>query len=542
MRYFIYCRKSTESEDRQVLSIDSQFDELLSRFNELPDIKIVETYRESFSAKAPGRPLFDEMLRRIENGHAEGIIAWHPDRLARNSIDGGKLIYLLDQKLLQDLKFATYTFENNPQGKFMLSILFGYSKYYVDNLSENVKRGYRAKLKLGWLPNSAPLGYLNEKNTHTVVSDPERFHLVRRLFDLALTGNYSLCQLREETVKWGLRTVPRKRTGDKYLAVSAIHRILRNPFYTGQIIWNGEVYAGAHEPMLSLEEYDLINRLRRRAEKEVPQKREFPFTGLIHCGECGGMVTAEEQVNRFGSHYTYYHCTKRRVGPKCGQRYIQEGLLDDQFAEWISHLTISPKVFTWVREELAKTRVSEGGHISRQRQTLRAALDGVTRGLSNVTSLHVRSLITEEEFVSQRQQLQRDEARLREQIELLDDEGPEWFEPTESLFWFGSRAISWFNEGSKNEKRNIIRALGSNPVLTDKKLCIQAKKPFIWFPEITQHSSLLEAINATRTLHIERDSEYIETIHRVQEIIRQHDATHLKLEWSRDFPPPASCR
>jgi site-specific DNA recombinase len=129
MRYFIYCRKSTESEDRQVLSIDSQLDELKRAFEGNPAIEIIAVYRESFSAKAPGRILFNEMIARIERGEADGILAWHPDRLARNSIDGGRIVYLLDTEILKDLKFANVTFENTPQGKFMLSIIFSYSKY-----------------------------------------------------------------------------------------------------------------------------------------------------------------------------------------------------------------------------------------------------------------------------------------------------------------------------------------------------------------------------------------------------------------------------
>ena len=108
------------------------------------------------TAKEPGRKIFGEMLDRICAGEAGGILAWHPDRLARNSIDGGKIIYLLDTGKLLDLKFPTFWFDTTPQGKFMLSIAFGQSKYYIDNLSENIKRGHRQKLRKGIWPGFAP--------------------------------------------------------------------------------------------------------------------------------------------------------------------------------------------------------------------------------------------------------------------------------------------------------------------------------------------------------------------------------------------------
>ena len=170
--YFLYARKSTDVEDKQVLSIEAQLNEL-RQFAERERIRIVSELIEKRSAKTPGRPIFNDMLVRIEAGEADGILAWHPDRLARNSIDGGRIIYLLDAEKIKMLKFPTFRFDADPQGKFMLTIMFGQSKYYVDSLSENVKRGLREKVRRGEYPGFAPIGYLNDYRTKRIIVDFE---------------------------------------------------------------------------------------------------------------------------------------------------------------------------------------------------------------------------------------------------------------------------------------------------------------------------------------------------------------------------------
>ncbi|HPU94718.1 MAG TPA: recombinase family protein, partial [Candidatus Gracilibacteria bacterium] len=203
MKYFLYARKSTDEDDRQVLSIEAQLTEL-REYATKENLEVVAEFIESKTAKVPGRPVFNEMISKIEKESDMGILAWHPDRLARNSIDGGKIIYLIDEFKIKALKFPTFWFEPTPQGKFMLNIAFGQSKYYIDNLSENIKRGIRQKLRNGELPGLAPIGYLNELRHHTIVKDPERSVIVARLFEVYSHGDSTLEDLQKLSLSLGL--------------------------------------------------------------------------------------------------------------------------------------------------------------------------------------------------------------------------------------------------------------------------------------------------------------------------------------------------
>ena len=217
-KYFLYTRKSSEAEERQVMSIEAQVDEL-KEFAVKEKLEIVASLCEAKTAKQPGRTEFGEMVDRIENGEADGILAWHPDRLARNSVDGGRIIYMLDTGKINSLKFPT----------FMLNMAFGQSKYYVDNLSENVKRGIRQKLRKGIWPGKAPFGYTNELRTHTIIPDPDKHKLAKRIFELYATGEYTFEQL---VTKFDLRTKT-----DKLMMPADMQHILKNPFYYGVFLF-----------------------------------------------------------------------------------------------------------------------------------------------------------------------------------------------------------------------------------------------------------------------------------------------------------------
>ena len=192
-KYFAYVRKSTEGEERQDLSIESQKDKVKEIH---PHLDIVEVLEERHSAFKPyNRPSFEEMIRRIKLGEASGIIAWHPDRLSRNEIDASTITYLVRTGVIQDLKFGSYNFDNSPEGIMMLQLALSQSQYFSSKLGKDVKRGLEKKVSLGWLPGVAPEGYLNdmrlEKGQRTIIHDKKRFILLRKAFDLMLTGTYT---------------------------------------------------------------------------------------------------------------------------------------------------------------------------------------------------------------------------------------------------------------------------------------------------------------------------------------------------------------
>jgi len=501
MKYFIYCRKSQEAEDRQVMSLASQNEEIDRLIAGDSEVTVVDRYEEAFSAKQPGRPLFDEMMGRIERGEAEGIIAWHPDRLARNSMDGGRVIYALDQGALKNLLFCSYAFENSSQGKFMLNIIFGYSKYYVDNLSENVKRGQRTKIRNGWQPNLAPIGYRNCRETRTIVPDGEHFETVKRMFGLLLRGNYSVAEIhRIAANEWGYVTPTVRTRGGKKLGLSTTHNILNNPFYAGYIRWQGQLHPGRHVPVVSKSEFERAQEILGKRTQPRPQRRNFAYGGIFTCGACGLSVTAERKRKPSGREYVYYHCTRVHRTPHCTQPSIEEHELHRQVLTFLGHVRLPEEFGSWFMEAIRASEDTFADAKAQIAKKLSERMTSLKRQLSNLTDLRVREVLDDDEFVQRREVLTRELAKTEENAKNAERDQIT-FEPLEILHLLCSKAKDWFEEADDRTKRALLRILCSNPVLKDKKAIFQARKPFVELGLLVASPNLSGRLEEVRNDH-----------------------------------------
>jgi site-specific DNA recombinase len=462
-RYFLYARKSTDSEDRQVRSIDDQLAELRELASK-ENITIVKTFIEKQSAKIPGRPLFNDMLERIEAGEAEGIIAWHPDRLARNSMDGGKIVYFLDMGRLHDLKFCVgCSFENTSQGKFMLQIAFSQSKYYVDNLSENIKRGQRQKLKNGLWPQEAPLGYLNDKATKLIVIDPPKALLVKKAFELYASGTYSFALLATTMAELGL--VGRKKIRAT-LSPANFQYLLQNPFYCGLIRFNGELYEGKHDAIISKELFDRAQeRMKHRCKPNKKKAKYFALRGLMNCGGCGCLITAEKQKG-----HNYYRCTKRKGS--CSQPYVREEALEAQISEYFEKLALPDDLASWLTSEITREQAESAEAGTVQSDRLSKLVKEVVAKLDRLMEGYLEQAISLPEYQKQKNKLVEEKHRLKEKLTSSLNQKGSWFEPALRFVSDCNRATDLARNHNLEEKRDFLQKVGSNLLLSEKLLAV----------------------------------------------------------------------
>jgi DNA invertase Pin-like site-specific DNA recombinase len=329
----LYARVSSPDQEREGFSIPAQL-KLLRAYAREQRLTIAAEFVDVETAKHAGRAHFVEMIRFLKaNPTCMNVLAEKTDRLSRNFAD---VITLEDLRVTIHFvkEHAVLSPDSRSSDKLMHNIKVAMAKNYVDNLSEEVKKGMREKAEQGHWPSVAPIGYVNNLSTHRIEPDAVRGRLLAELFRLYATGEWSLKALVAKAAVIGL-THPR---GNRRLFKSDVHRILQNPIYYGEFVWLGKRYQGSHEPLITPEIFEQVQAILRRRPRPRNPKQRHAFMGLLTCAKCGCAITAERKKGK----YVYYHCTDFRGG--CENTYIREERLGELLGDVIKPIQISPEI------------------------------------------------------------------------------------------------------------------------------------------------------------------------------------------------------
>lgn len=420
IEYCLYARKSTEDDERQAMSIDSQIKEMTDMAIK-EGLFIKEIRQEKHSAKMSGqRPVFMQLIEDLRNGMFTGILTWAPDRLSRNAGDLGMLVDLMDQGKLVHIKTFTQAFSNTPSEKFLLMILCSQAKLENDQKGINVKRGIRAKCQMGWRPGMPPIGYFNRafNGVKDIQIDPERAKFVTEMFYRVAKNGDSGRTIKKWFDSSGMTT----RAGKK-VTLSQIYLMLKNPFYYGEFKYplnSDNWYKGSHQPLITKEIFDQVQKqLYIPFKKAKWGSKEFTFKNLFKCATCGSSIVGEDKNRRRkfreSVYHVYYHCSRQK-DYNCPELYVTEEKL--------------------VRELLRYINFTNMAHPQMIRQTDRL-----------------------KQYVEEYR-------KTREMILLSQDINPD-HQPLD-FYEYAKYAL---HKGDKQEKREIIKALGGMLYVHQKGFC-----------------------------------------------------------------------
>lgn len=353
LKYGLYTRKSTESDERQILSIESQIKEM-KQIAEKENLEIKEIYEEKHSAKfSRSRQLFTKLLSDINNEIIDSIIVWSPDRLSRNAGDLGDLVDLMDMGKLCEIRTYNQVFTNSPNHKFLLMILCSQAKLENDNRAINIKRGIRNRYSQGWRPGPAPIGYLNLKigSEAKIVIDDKKAPFVRQIFEKVALDKMKVIDL----VIWVYTNTPLRTETGSPLAKSTIYYILRHPFYYGKLPYKGEILEGSHPHIIEKELFDKVQaNLKPFRKGNWKHRSKISIANFVRCGGCDGTIIENYHRRKLKSGiyrmHVYFRCSKFKDA-NCHQLSVGYYDMIKQMANLMVELDLSNIVFS---EEIQK--------------------------------------------------------------------------------------------------------------------------------------------------------------------------------------------
>src|SRR5579862_4976398 len=480
LKHFIYGRKSTEEEDRQILSIDAQLSEL-QIISAHEHRAIVSILTENKSAKEPGREIFNDMLRRIEKGEANAILTWKLDRLARNFEDGGRIIGLLQRGVIQEIR----TFDRSylpSDNVLMIAVEFGMANQYVRDLSANILRGIREKLRRGVFCGNAPLGYVNNPKLRTIEPHPVNFKKMKRILQRFATGTCSLTAIQREMAAARLFG---DRSG-KPPALTSIDHLLRNPFFYGVFSYKGELHQGSHVPMISKKTFDEIQEalVAVGRPRKASIREGFIFRHFATCGSCGLSITVERHIKKSGLHFHYYRCTHKDKKKRCEDRsFVREERFHAEVKRNTELATIPhewkerffARIETWQAEAVQKAQV-QAGKIRSDLTLLKARIDRLNTAFAD-GGLDIQ------EFKELKNPLVTRKVELEQNLALIETTRTDRLEPLRNWVLEANQAGKSASDNNWLEMKSFLQKAGSNRLLRAQTLTVSFKKPWNFLAE-----------------------------------------------------------
>lgn len=497
LKYGLYARKSNESEDKQIASLDDQI-ETMTELAEDKGYHIVKKaiYKESKSAKIPDqRQKFSELIELIEKGTINAILTYKSNRLARNPKESGIIQQLMFDGKLKAIvtKEKSYLPEDNA---LIFSIDAAQDTQFSRDLSKIVKDRMLQKAKRGEYPGRVPMGYRNTKESefsdlNIIVIDDKRYPLVRRMWDMVLTGQYTVSQIAYIADKeWGLRTPKRRKSGNKPMSTSGLYKLFNNPFYMG-VVKYGEVYNsdGKHTRMVTPEEFRQVQSMISRAnaprpEAETKKNDPFPYRGLVKCGECGCLITysriVKKQKNGNVHTYEYCYCTRKRNDYVCSQTMTKSSITPKEMTEAIraeiAKYTIMDEFFQWTCNYLDEYHEDEAFKQEKILDAQTKAIRNTEAELNNLQRALYKGMVEEKFYKSEKKELEDRLILLRGQFEDQENSNKRQRELLEKYFNFARYAKEDFESDDDLKKKEVLAVIGQNLLFKDGSLVFEPIK------------------------------------------------------------------
>lgn len=466
----IYARVSSGRQEREGFSIPAQI-EYLTEYAKRNNFSIESMFVEAETAKKAGRKEFNRMLKYIdEHADIDAILAEKTDRVYRNLKDYLTLdeykhleVHLVKENMIISENASSHV-------KFMHGIKVLMAKNYIDNLSEEVKKGKNRKAKEGYYPQQAPVGYMNtdgKEGKRIIVPDPDKAKYIKRLFELYATGVYSVAEVRKILYAEGFN-----HRGKAY-SKPKLQYILHDCFYIGKFIYNGVVYDGKHEPLISVDLYNRVQKMFNYSRART-HDTEFLYTGLIRCGHCGCQMTAELKKGK----YVYYHCTGKRGGD-CKRDWIREEKLDKVFKELIEKIP-NPDSTLWglIREGIKEARKLKSEYAESSTDEIQKQIKRLQNRIDNLYTDKLDGRISEEYWKEKHNKWYEEKEELIEKLGSINKSDRTFDEGTNLLENFCKNAPQLYLEASPKVKRQILKIIGSNFTYKDKKLSVELSSVF----------------------------------------------------------------